>query len=241
MKTLPTIVLTLAMLSLVALSQTAHAFDHGALDRALRATVRNGRVDYAALRTNTDFAAYLAAIARADVSKLSSDDRLAFWINAYNALVIRSVTDHPGIRRPLDVAGFFDARRHSVAGGSRTLNQIEHDIIRKEFKEPLIHFGLVCAAVSCPPLLSEAYAGRTVRARLSENARRYLASSQNGVDRARKTVQLSQIFEWFREDFGGDRGLQAFVRAYAPKAFVDVLNDGGRIEFRPYDWSLNGK
>jgi hypothetical protein len=233
---------SLTFAALVALvAAPVRAFDHGALDRALRATVSNGSVDYTALRTNRDLATYVAALPSAAPAKLSTNDRLAFWINAYNALVLKSVVDHPRIARPLDVEGFFNARRHSVAGRSLTLNQIEHDIIRKEFSEPLVHFGLVCAAVSCPQILPEAYRGATVRAVLAANARRYLASSQNGVDRTRRVVRLSQIFEWYKADFGGDRGLRAFLRTYAPATFTEVLSAGGTIEYRPYEWRLNGK
>ena len=231
----------LALLLAAAPVASMAAIDHAPLDRLLRATVRDGRVDYAAVAKSRDLTAYLRSIAEADVSKLSPDDRLAFWINAYNAHVLKSVVDNPGIARPLDVKGFFDKGRHRIAGRTLTLNQIEHDVIRREFKDPLFHFGLVCAAVSCPRILPSAYRGATVRAVLAQNARDYLASSENGVDRAKRVVRLSQIFEWYRDDFGGEKGLREFLKRYAPAVFSEVLAAGGRIEYLPYDWRLNGR
>lgn len=231
-----------AVLSLAAcMPALASAPDHGALDRVLRASVREGRVDYASLRDSRDLAHYVTALATATPSKLSQADRLAFWINAYNAIVLKCVVDHPSIKSPLDVPGFFDKRRHRVAGAQLTLNQIEHEIIRREFKDPLIHFGLVCAALSCPPIIGEAYRGRTVQARLAENARRFLASAQNTVDIRRRTIALSKIFEWYRDDFGGETGLRRFLRLYGTKSMREVLDRDAAIVYREYDWRLNAR
>lgn len=204
--------------------------------------VSNRRINYSLFANNPAFDRLIADIAEAELSGLSPNARLAFWINAYNALVIRNVVDNPGISSPMDVPGFFDKHTFTVAGRSLTLNQIENEIIRPEFNEPLIHFGLVCAARSCPPLEPTAYTAAHVRARLADNARAYLASQFNQYDAASNTLRLSQIFEWYKKDFGGsDRGILDFVRKYGPASWKDKVNESTTVQYLQYDWTLNAK
>jgi hypothetical protein len=126
-----------------------------------------------------------------------------------------------------------------------TLDDVEHRIIRKEFRDARIHVALVCAAVGCPPLRSEAYIGERLDAQLDEQARRFLGQPEkNRVDVTTRTVHGSPIFTWYHEDFGGDlRGVGAFWARYVPPGPAqDLLRSG---DFRwldtEYDWSLNIK
>ncbi|MCE7935745.1 MAG: DUF547 domain-containing protein [Chlorobi bacterium CHB2] len=218
-------------------------FDHSAFNTLLSQAVSGGKVDYGKFKGNAAFAAYLSALQAAEPMGLTSNEQLAFWINAYNASTIKNVLDNPGMRKPTDVKGFFDAKKFKIAGRSLTLNQIENDIIRKNFKEPLIHFGLVCAARSCPPIINKAYTGKNVKSLLASNAKAYLAGKQNSYNAATNTLSLSKIFEWYREDFGGESGLKEFVKKYGTAEMKAGLtaNPKTKIVSLEYDWTLNSK
>ncbi len=217
-------------------------FDHSNFNSLLATAVSNGRVNYSAFRNNASFGAYLTSLEGAKVAGLTRDEQLAFWINAYNACVIKNVLDHPGMKKPTDITGFFDATKFRVAGRLVTLNNIENDIIRPTFKEPLIHFGLVCAARSCPPLVNKAYTGTNVRQTLRQNATRYLASNSNRFDVGTKTLWLSKIFEWYAGDFGGTTGTMKFVGQYGTAQMKSAIAGGGvNVKYLEYDWTLNGR
>ncbi|MDB5036217.1 MAG: hypothetical protein JWQ98_3458 [Chlorobi bacterium] len=223
-----------------AMAQTG-AIDHSAFGRVLASAAANGRVDYARFRGNADFAAYQASIGNASLRGASADEQMAFWLNAYNASVIRNVIDNPGMRRPIDVKGFFDARTFRIAGSTLTLNDMENRMLRERFREPLIHFGLVCAARSCPPLQPRTFDARTVRAQLARNATAYLASAYNRFDAATNTLTLSKIFDWYKGDFGGDAGIREFVKKYGTPAMRQRISSSTTIAFMEYDWTLNSK
>src|SRR5205814_4482033 len=149
----------LAVLGLVALTTAASAgsFSHAALDTVLSRHVRNGRVDYGALRRDPGpLDRYLAAVADARPDAWSREEQIAFWVNVYDARVLDGVLRHPGIRSVLDVGkerggsgvGFF-AEPRLTAGAPRTLDQIEKDILCARFHEPRVHMVLNCASTSC--------------------------------------------------------------------------------------------
>jgi hypothetical protein len=219
------------------------AFDHSRFNAILATAVSGGRVDYAKFKNNASFNAYLASLGTASVASLPGDEQLAFWINAYNAFVIKNVLDNPGMRRPTDVTAFFDVKKFKAAGRTLSLNDIENTIIRKQFRTPLIHFGLVCAARSCPPLLPSAYSGATVRAQLARNASAYLASQYNRYDASTQTLSLSKILDWYKDDFGGEAGIKTFVKQYGTAAMKQALAAGPnvRVGYMEYDWTLNAK
>lgn len=144
----------LLILLLAIVPREAEAADHRAFDAILRAHVARGQVDYAAISKERKAAlgAYLKMIAGAKPEALDSADRLAFYLNAYNALVIKAVVDRwPQISSVRKIDGFFDRLSYQVGGRQLTLNQLENRVIRPTFKDPRIHFALVCAARSCPP------------------------------------------------------------------------------------------
>jgi hypothetical protein len=233
--------IALFALAVSASPASSATFDHAIFSRLLGRSVSAGRINYGYFSSQPYFDVYLATLAAARPQTLTTNERLAFWINAYNALTIRNVIDHPGIRRVTEVTGFFDKKKFSVAGRSLTLNDIENTIIRPQFKEPLIHFGLVCAAVNCPPILPRAYVGRTVRKDLAENARAYLASSYNRYDARTGTLHLSKIFDWYKEDFGGEAGIRKFVAKYGTAEMKKNVTASTPIAYLEYDWALNSR
>lgn len=234
------------------------AFDHGAFDRLLRAHVDEvGRVDYAAIQARQDsvLTPYLRQLAETDPVNLDRDARLAFWLNAYNALAIKLIVDHypvasirditpvPGPNIP-EVNSPFKIGVGEVGGQMRTLDEIEHGILRERFDEPRIHFALVCAAVSCPRLRRAAYAGVGLDAQLDEQARTFLhTASKNQVPADDATIRLSRIFRWFQEDFGDDAAdVQRYLAPYFEGATQQKLRAAAyTVEYLRYDWSLNDR
>jgi len=161
MKILPLITLLLLSITSWSFSQSSR-FDHSKFDALLGANVdENGMVNYSAFKNNRDFDDYIKSIAEADVSNLSKEDKLAFYLNAYNATVIKNVLDHSPVSSPMDVEGFFKKIPSKIAGNKITLDKLEYDYVMK-IEPVLVHFGLVCAAQSCPKILQKAYDGETV-------------------------------------------------------------------------------
>lgn len=235
--------------------------DHEAFTDVLERIVRSDGVDYGLLvERRADLDAYLGTLATVDPGTVGAADRearLAFWINAYNACMLRLVADHYPIRkdrglfawirntvagRPANsvwqIPDVFTATHCTIAGAERSQDQIEHEIIRP-MGEPRIHFAVNCAARSCPVLWPEAYDG----ARLDEQLDRAVAALVSDprhflVDGT--AIRLNKVLDWFKDDFGGEEGLRSFFAAYVPPATAALLADPAtRIEYFEYDWTLN--
>jgi len=228
-------------------------FDHSAFTEILREVVdERGYVDYAALAADpAPLDAYLRRLAATDPANLSDDDRLAFWLNTYNAYTLKLIVDNYPVGSIRDVVGGafvplvntpFKVEFVTVGGEVMTLDGVEHGTIREEFDEPRIHFALVCAALSCPPLRAEAYVGDRLDAQLDEQARRFLTNeAKNRIPADEDTIELSKIFSWFKGDFdGNDTALQAFLAPYFDGDVRAKLEQGAYdVDFLSYDWSLN--
>ncbi len=229
------------------------AFDHSTFDALLREVVdERGFVDYAALAEDPSaLDGYLRRLAATDPSALGDDDRLAFWLNTYNAYTLKLIVDNYPVGSIRDVVGGvfiplvnspFKVEFVVVGGETMTLDDVEHGTIREQFAEPRIHFALVCAAQSCPPLRPEAYTGDRLDAQLDDQARRFLHNpDKNRVPADDDSVELSKIFDWFKGDFGdSDAAVQAFIAPYFDGDVRAKLEQGAYdVEFTGYDWSLN--
>ena len=215
-------------------------FDHGALDALLRAHVRpGGWVDYGALReVSAELDAYLAALESAPFEALSRDGKLACWINAYNAATLRLILDHYPVAsiQEIPAAERWDAVRWRVAGEVVSLNQLEHERIRPSFREPRIHFALVCAAVGCPPLRSEAYTAERLEAQLEEQAQTVFGNA-TWYRREGAEVRLTQLLSWYGGDFAQVAGS---VSEYVARYDAEVAEVEPSITWLDYDWALNG-
>ena len=216
-------------------------FDHSAFDLILRESVSDGLVDYAHIRTARahELDAYLARLSAADVTKLLRNERLAFYINLYNATMIRAVLDHNAPDwTPADDGGkVFDEPRVHLGDSTLSLNQLEKTILIRRFREPRVHTALVCAARSCPPLLPRAYRGRDLVRVLAANMKQFLAdTSFNKIDTAAHTLRLSPIFKWYADDFAGLGGVPAFAGRTLERNFA-----GWKLEYLDYDWKLNAQ
>ena len=224
---------------------------HAAWTAILARWVRDGRVDYRGLKREggAQLSAYLDTLSGAcasDYEHWTRDQRIAFWINAYNAFTIRQILDHYPISsiRKIGLLPGAAFRREFIPmeglkGGRVSLDDIEHRTLRSDFKEPRIHFALVCAARSCPPLRSEAYRASDLDRQLDDQTRTFLRNQgMNRLDAATSTLYLSSIFEWFRGDFETAAGsLASFVLRYMGDK--RVTGTDVRVKFLEYDWSLN--
>ena len=217
-----------------------------------------GSVHYSALSTDDRLPKYLALASELDLDVLSENDRLAFWINLYNVATLKLIVDNypvKSIRRitPLRIPGISLTipkvnspweKKFVVVGESRlSLDHIEHDIIRKEFAEPRIHFALVCAARSCPPLRREAYRGLMLNSQLNDQGIKFLTDpSKNRVDEEKARLRLSKIFKWFKEDFGdNDLLVQQYLAPFFDNEQIKSNLEKGTYDIRylDYDWGLN--
>ncbi len=222
-------------------------FDHGAWDKILSEYVdEDGLVAYKRLgdRDREQLEAYLARIGDADPQQLGERERLAFWINAYNAGIVSAVLQGYSPESTLSRARMFRWYTFRVAGKERTPDEVEHEILRKQFSEPRIHFALVCAATSCPMLRREAYRGDVFDRQVDDQAKRFINDRRRNRIDPDTEVKLSRIFDWFESDFTASGGTIAdFVARYVEdeKRAVALRGYAGRIEFLEYDWTLNAQ
>jgi uncharacterized protein YyaL (SSP411 family) len=222
--------------------------DHQPLDAVLARRVgRDGSVDYAALRRDTrQLDAYLRTLAGVSLNELDRDEKLAALINAYNAFTLRLILDHYPVASIMDIpeAKRWDDKRWNMGGSTWSLNEIEHEQIRGNFDEPRIHFALVCAAVGCPPLRSEAYAAGRLEAQLEDQARVVHAGERwFRYDRQTAVVSLTKLYDWYGDDFTKQGGtVAAYAASYAPE-LQRALEAGiqPQVRWLEYDWSLNDR
>ncbi|MEO9477310.1 MAG: DUF547 domain-containing protein [Cyclobacteriaceae bacterium] len=200
--------------------------------------VSEGRVDYAELNKNpADLNALVKQVAELNLNnkRVTADYMKAFYINAYNILVIKQVVDRYPIFGPLRVEGFFDGISHNVMGKELTLNQLEKETLYKRFPDPRLHFVLVCAAKGCPPIAPFAYTPSGLNEALDDRTRHVL-NLEGFIRVQKKRVQLSQIFNWYKGDFGGTSDSEiAFINNYRNKEIDSKM----ALDYYEYDWSLN--
>ena len=204
----------------------------------------DGGFRYKALAADTDamakLQAFTAQVATADTSKLSREEALAFYINAYNATTIAEVLKLWPVTSVLKKDGFFDKTKHTIAGESLTLNELEKTKIRDPFKEPRIHFLVNCASASCPFLVGEAINGANLETLLERQATEYV--SRTTLFKGKKGIEISSIFDWYKDDFGGPEGVRAFIASHvAPDQRDVVANAATKIGFFTYDWNTNAR
>ena len=205
----------------------------------------DGGFRYEALLANADHVALLAtvtqSIADTDPSTWERDEQLAFYINAYNANTIELVLEEWEVDSVLEEDGFFDDEDHMVAGEEMTLNELENEIIRAEFGEPRIHFLVNCASTGCPPLASYAFTAENLEEAFETHTRAYIQRTSE-LNRDRGRVYVSQIFEWFEDDFDVAGGVRAFLVQYFDGEDAEfVANEENSIRHFEYDWSINAR
>ncbi|MBT5059365.1 MAG: DUF547 domain-containing protein [Gemmatimonadetes bacterium] len=248
-------------------------FSHELIDQVQQRFVdARGRVDYAALQADPEaLDGYYDLIAAhtPDTDPLlfpDDDSRLAFWINAYNTAVMKTVITHYPITSVSDVrpppllsllseqSGFFYFQRLIFGGETLNLYDLEHKVIRGRFADPRIHFAINCASLGCPKLPSEAFQPEQLQQQLERETRRFLNEERNlRVDDVAQTVHLSSILSWYEEDFlswylgefpaDTDPTLLDYARLYATGDRLAAIERAQAVNYEiiiePYDWRLN--
>ena len=213
---------------------TSNAPDHAAWDALLREHVSAaGRVDYQGFREDeAALDVYLATLAEeTPAATWSREESLAYWINAYNAFTIKLILDNWPVESIRDIDEPWERKWITLGDKSYSLNQIEHGIIRPTFDEPRIHFALVCAARSCPPLPNKAFTAQNLDQLLEQRARSFINNEELNVTQE-VVVRVSPLFDWYGEDFGD-------VKDYLNRYLTTDIPKGKEITFLDYDWSLN--
>lgn len=258
----PLAILLIALWSAPVRSSDATPFDFGPLDRLLgRFVDARGWVDYAGIKAEpADLRLILKRLREASPESHPSmfpgrEDRLAYWINAYNALVIAGVVNaypETSVRNIHQQPGFFKVF-HVVGGKSRSLDDIEHNIVRKEFGDPRIHAALNCGAASCPRLRPEVYRPDRLEKQLDAAVREFIRDPQHvRVDRDNGTLILSKILDWFGSDFTDWYQREHRVKGVRITDYLNIhLAEEDRvylqshpqitIRYLPYDWTLNDR
>lgn len=207
------------------------------------------RVAYAKVRRDPEWAALVADLGASKTRvPTARDEALAFWINAYNILVIETVARGYPIESIRDIGSpiwpVWKHREIAVAGKPRSLDEIEHEILRP-MGEPRVHAALVCASVSCPSLQREPWTAGRVEAQLETALQAWLQNPHKGlrIDRKAGKVWLSKVFDWFREDFGEDRtALLSFVSRRLgtdDSVWLGAHHRDVEVGYLHYDWRLN--
>jgi hypothetical protein len=249
--------LTILLLSLLILGSmhqeaSAETFDHSKFDQILKKYVDDkGLVDYNRISKNPRFQEYMESLKSAKTEELSRNGQLAFWLNAYNAVTIDKVikwkpkksvreTLFPGVWTSTK---FFTSRDHTVAGKKLSQDDIENEILRRKLNDPRIHFAIVCASSSCPPLARFAFTEENIQAKLEEETRKYINSFRGTrIDYSGNKLYLSKIFDWFAGDFKVKSGsVLEFIKPYLDKKALAFLEQDPKISYIHYDWALNAK
>lgn len=230
-------------MGLTAVASAASGPDQAKWNSLLKQYVTSeGRVDYRALKSRgvAELDSYLHEVAVGWPVDMSTAERKAALIDAYNALTIRWIVANYPVASIEKTSNPFKSLRHTVDGHKVSLDQVEAKL--RAMKDPRIHAALVCAGKSCPPLRREAYVAERLYAQLDDNVRAWLSNTcLNEFDPERKTASVSSIFKWYRHDFEIAGGLNSFLARYAPRGRGEfLLGTGARLEFKHYDWGLNG-
>lgn len=237
----------LVLFLLAIASSTIAQPSHKDFDLLLKKHVdAKGGVNYEAFKNDADqLNDYLVEMMlEPPAREWSDDEKLTYWINVYNALTIQLVLKYYPIKSIKDIGSIiqipfvntpWDVKCFEIKDGEElSLNNIEHGIIRKDFNEPRIHFALVCAALSCPKLLNEAYDPARLDAQLTAQTKGFLANgSKNKISPDK--LELSKLFNWYGGDFRKNGTLVDFLNPYTS---VNIDNKA-KTSFLNYDWSLN--
>lgn len=206
------------------------------------------RVDYRSLSLDPIWSQTLSGLEAFDPLVLETrDEKLAFWVNAYNILAMDLVIQNYPTKSIRDLGSWFrpvwKKSAGTINGRSYSLDEIEHEILRP-MKDPRIHGAIVCASISCPNLLRQPYRAQTVGAQLDESLRAWMRRPEKGMalDREAKALKVSRVFDWFSDDFDPAGGVIPFVARYAPPEDGAWLRENGdqvSLSYFAYDWNLN--
>lgn len=206
---------------------------------------KDGFVDYKGMvRDSAELNRYLALLSAANPNSpnWSRTDKMAFWINAYNAFTVKLIVDHYPVKSIKDIKRgipfvntVWDIKFIKIGGKTYDLNNIEHSILRPDFKDSRVHAAINCASYSCPALRNEAFVAKKLDAQLTDAMQSFIRDPLRNRITGPK-AEISEIFKWFRGDFTREK---SNIRNYLNQYAAVSLNANGKIEYIDYDWQLN--
>jgi hypothetical protein len=227
--------------------ENSKPISHGTFDVLLKKHVnKDGWVNYEGFKEDrAELKKYLDLIQNnaPNDKTWSKEDRLAYWINAYNAFTIELILQYYPVESIKDIGSKiqipfvntpWDIKFIKIGGNEMDLNNIEHSILRKEFNEPRIHFAVNCASYSCPVLRAEAYTGAKIDQQLKEQAISFVNDERRNKITS-TSAQLSKLFDWYSGDFTKDKNLKDFINQFAKVKIADKT----KVSYIDYDWRLN--
>lgn len=200
----------------------------------------SGKVDYKAFKADkAKLQKYLNELETNTVaSDWSSSEIKAYWINAYNAYTVKLMVDNYPLKSIKDLKfdgkSAWDRKWIKIGGSTLSLNDIEHKKLRAKYDEPRIHFAVNCASYSCPILLNEAYTASKLESQLTKQAKRFINDSSRNKISSDK-VQLSKLFDWYKDDFTSKGSIIAFLNKYS----TVKINESASVSYLTYNWSIN--
>jgi hypothetical protein len=201
--------------------------------------VDNGMVRYKLINSNfSEIESLYTDLGTMNVASAGDNEKKAFYINAYNLVVIYQVSKFYPLKSPLDQSGFFDKVKHQVAGEAMTLNSLEIKKLILTYKDPKIHFALACAAKSCPPLANFAFMPANMDSELTNRTKKALNDKEWLKIRGdQNKVWLSKIFDWYKKDFtmGGENTVIDFINKYR----TTPIPANYTVDYYEYNWELN--
>lgn len=205
----------------------------------------NGFVDYKGMvRDSAELNRYLTLLSAAnpDAKNWSREEKMSFWINAYNAFTVKLIVDHYPVKSIKDIKRgipfvntVWDIKFIKIGGKTYDLNNIEHSILRPDFKDARVHAAINCASYSCPALRAEAFTAKKLDAQLTDAMQSFVRDPLRNRITGPK-AEISEIFKWFRGDFTREK---SNIRNYLNQYAAVALNANGKIEYIDYDWRLN--
>ncbi len=253
------IILTLTLIFLV--SNNAFAFDHtyASYKILLDETVDNGLVDYNKLQVDTKLLQNallnFSEITKQEYESFDRSQKIAYMINAYNIYTIEGIVKAYPVKSIKKIGGFWNKAKHKVAGQMLTLDNIEHDILRKTFHEERVHVSVVCASISCPELFNKPFIPDSLEQQLTARSNRFASdTTRNKINFAKKELKLSKILDWYGKDFekkysdnavfpylyGKKRAAANFIYQHLPKEKqLKFKNIKFKVGYLSYDWGLN--
>jgi len=203
-----------------------------------------GAVDYRSITNDqSDLNQYLESLSRTPPGEnWNTEQKLAYWINAYNAFTVKLIIDNYPLKSIKDISSGlpminspWDMKFFEIGRVKMDLNTIEHEILRKQFDEPRIHFAINCASISCPNLRNEAFVANRLEQQLEEQTLEFINDpSKNYI--SKNESRISKIFTWFAADFNKKGSVDAWLRKYH-----DAYDSNNKLEYLDYDWGLNGE
>jgi len=230
-------ILVISLFILNAFAFEVDGVSHTAWNSLLQKHVSaSGAVDYKGFQNEeAQLQSYLKQLAdNAPADSWSDEEKLAYWINLYNAYTVDLILDHYPLKSIRDISEPWDTPIAKVGDKTYSLNQVEHEIVRKRFNEPRIHFAVNCASQSCPELLNKAYTAENLDQLLEQQTKKFINNPKHNEISADQ-VRISSIFDWYKEDFVKNGTVIDFLNTYSNTE----IKENASVGYKDYNWNLN--